>query len=134
MEKINWGRVILGGFLSGAVLISLAKVSTAFGRTQVQAETHGPAALFFLLLGMVMTASYAAFRPRFGAGAKTAALAGFSLWLTGICLSLIGLALKTLAMGEPYPLPSGPLLLCIYLIVIVASTGIGASLYKGQTV
>jgi uncharacterized membrane protein len=140
MEKINWGRVVLGGFLAGVVLIVLATVSTAFlvGQSQVRAETHGAAALFFafvfIFLGMLMTALYAAFRPRFGAGPRTAALAGFALWLTGICLSLVGFALKTLAMGEPYPLPSGPVLPCVFLIVIIASTGIGACLYKEQTV
>lgn len=147
MEKINWGRVVLGGFLAGAALLVLATVSATLfvGQPQLRATTQAfwPSAtrsaetLFFVFvfffLGMLMTALYAAIRPRFGPGPRTAALAGFALWLSGVCLSLVGFALKSLAMGEPYPLPSGPVMPCVYLIVIVTSTGIGACLYKEQS-
>jgi drug/metabolite transporter (DMT)-like permease len=139
MEKINWYRVVLGGLLAGAVLIVLATVSAALFRGQQElrgAIRSSAESLFlifvFLLVGILMTGAYAAIRPRFGAGPRTAALAGFAVWLTGVWLSLVAFGLKTLVMGEPYPLPSGPILPCLYLVMMIISTGIGACIYKDQ--
>jgi type IV secretory pathway VirB2 component (pilin) len=91
MEKINWRRVFLGGMIAGVVLMVLAGVATAIFTSQqklrdvlqtIRPSSDGSTALLFavfafLFLGILMTASYAAIRPRFGSGPKTAALAGF---------------------------------------------------------
>lgn len=144
MGKINWRRVVLGGMLSGVVLIVLVTVSTALfvGRQAVrtalralQPSTSGSAApLFFLcvlfVLGMLMTWWYAVIRPLFGPGPKAAAIAGFAIWVTAIWLGLVGFAFKGLALGEPYWLPPGPLLPILYLVIMVASTMAGAWVYK----
>ncbi len=146
MEKINWSRVVLGGVFAGIVLLVLATASTAVFsgqrglRVAVQAlrpsTGGGGVPLFlvfvFLFLGILMTGSYAAIRPRFGPGPKTAAVAGFAVWLTGVWLSLVAFVLKSLVMGEPYPFLPGPLLPCIHLVMIIASTLAGAWVYKEQ--
>jgi len=139
METINWRRVVLGGILAGVVLIVLATASTAlFGqqrlRTTFQAfrpATSGSFAPFFfilafLFLGLLMTWCYAAIRPRFGPGPKTAAIAGLAVWLIAC-----GELLRSVAMYEPVSnLPAGPLLPILYLATIIASTEVGAWVYK----
>ncbi|HZU45522.1 MAG TPA: hypothetical protein VE994_22780 [Terriglobales bacterium] len=139
MEKINWGRVLLGGVLAGIVLI-LATASTALvigpqelrvGLQAFRPPTNGSAApLFFifvfLFLGILMTWWYAAIRPRFGPGPKTAAIAGLAVWLITVVQ-----VLKGVATYEPTSnLPSGPLVPIVSLLMIVASTEVGAWVYK----
>ena len=137
MEKINWGRVVVGGMLAGVVLTVLATASTAlFGQqgllTAVQAfrPSGSIAPLFFifvfLFLGLLMTWCYAAIRPCFGPGPKTAAIAGLAVWLIAV-----GEFLRSVAMYEPVSnLPSGPMLPILYLMMIVTSTEAGAWVYK----
>ena len=135
MGTINWGRVVLGGMLAGVVLIVLTTASTALfiGRQELRAAVQGSAAaLFFifvfLFLGILMTWWYAAIRPRFGPGPKTAAIAGLAVWLIAVAQML-----KSVAMYEPrLNLPSGPMLPMLYLVMIVASTVVGAWVYQEQ--
>ncbi len=146
MERINWARVVLGGIVAGVALLVLSG-ATAFVFTphEFQQATHAlnpsngiGAALFlifvFLSLGILMTGSYAAIRPRFGAGPRTAAIAGFVLWVIGVWISVAGFVIRGLALGQSYPLPDGPLVPCLYLAMIVASAMIGASVYREQQV
>jgi hypothetical protein len=144
MGKINWPRVALGGLLAGVALIFFATASTALfvGRqgllTAAQAfrpSTSGVAALLFvvcvfLVFGILMTWWYAAVRPLFGPGPKTAAIAGLAVWVTLIWLGVVGFAFNSVAMGKPYSLPSGPMLPILYLVIMIASTMAGAWVYK----
>lgn len=146
MDKINWARVVLGGMITAVVLVFLTIASTAvfLGEHALRTAIHAlrpsssgiAAPLFFvfvfLFLGIFMTWSYASMRPRFGPGPKTAALAGFAIWATAVWLALADFVLKGIAMGQPYPLPAGPTLPCVYLVLIVASTMAGASIYREQ--
>ncbi len=133
MKNINWGRVVLGGMLAGVVLLTLVSVSAMLaGQHGLQSafshKSAGPlfVVFVFLFVGILMTSWYAAIRPRFGPGPKTAAIAGLAVWL--IALSEI---LKSIALNEPVSsLPSGPLLPIISLLMIVASTEVGAWVYK----
>lgn len=144
MGKINWGRVVLGGAFSGFVLIVLATAATALflGRQSLRTAIHAlrPSTsgigtpLFFVcvifVLGMLMTWWYAAIRPLFGPGLKTAAVAGLAMWVTAIWLGVVGFAFKSVAMGEPYALPSGPMVPILYLLIAITSTVAGAWIYK----
>jgi len=133
MGTINWKRVVLGGMLAGVVLIALSTASTALlvGQQALRAAVQGTAApLFFvfvfLFLGILMTWWYAAIRPRFGAGPKTAAIAGLAVWLIAI-----GQMLKSVALYEPsLNLPAGPVLPILYVGMIIASTVAGAWVYQ----
>lgn len=140
MDTINWRRLAFSGTLAGVVLVVLAMASTAlfFGRQKLATvlQTLAPptnrvvALLFFLVaflvLGILMTWWYAAIRPRFGAGPKTAAIAGISVWVIGVAAQII----KGAALNEASNLPPGPLLPILYLVVIVASTEAGAFVYN----
>ncbi len=135
MGTINWSRVLLGGTLAGVVLIVLTPAAALFGPQELRTATAalrvtaGGAAFFvfvFIFLGILMTAWYAAIRPRFGPGPKTAAIAGLAVWLFGV-----GQLLRSVAISEPASnLPAGPLLPTLYLLLIVASTEVGAWAYR----
>ncbi|SRR5579884_996515 len=140
MEKMNWGRVLLGGVLAGIVLIlATASAALVMGPQELRAALQGfrpptsgsAAPLFFfifvfLFLGILMTWWYAAIRPRFGPGPKTAAIAGLAVWLIAVVQPL-----KGVATYEPTSnLPSGPIVPIVSLLMIVASTEVGAWVYK----
>ena len=139
MGNINWGRVVRGGMLAGFVLIVLATAFTALFigqqelRTAVQAFRPPPsssaAPLFFILaflfLGMLMTWWYAAIRPRFGPGPKTAAIAGFAVWLAANPAQSFLLG-HVAQLSPSFVVKS----MAMYLVMIVASTLAGAWVYK----
>jgi hypothetical protein len=97
MGQINMGRVIGGGLLAGLVMnisefVLHAIVLKADGQ-QLMADwnklglhvAEDPKMLGILvgitfLLGILAVWTYAAIRPRFGAGPKTAIIAGLAVW------------------------------------------------------
>lgn len=98
MGKINWGRVLLGGLLAG-VIINAGEFfmnGVVLGRDwdaamKALGRTMPPSALVvFAIWGFLAGISaiwlYAAARPRFGPGAKTAALTGYAFWIFGYAL------------------------------------------------
>lgn len=104
MGGINITRVVFGGLLAGLVLnigeyvlngLVLAEQWSAFmaqsgmgeyGAAQITAYTS-----ITFLFGIILIWIYAAIRPRFGAGPKTAIIAGLMLW--AIAWLLIGASL-----------------------------------------
>jgi len=94
MGKINWGRVVVGGLLAGVVLNivdfvffgvmmkqNIAAAMQALGKQPGAMDSLVP--LFVVLdfvYGIGLLWVYAAIRPRFGAGAKTAVIAGVAVW------------------------------------------------------
>jgi len=95
MAQINWGRVIGGGLLAGLVMnIGEATLHGAIlGQDGVDlfqkfGVPHEPqpwqiislVALTFVL-GITSVWLYAAIRPRYGAGPKTAICAGLAVWV-----------------------------------------------------
>jgi hypothetical protein len=99
MGKINLGRVILGGLVAGIVADILGFLVDgvllaprwAAGMTTLE---HGNFSsnmwiwfnVFGLVSGIVLIWIYAAIRPRFGAGVKTAICAGVAVWVLGSLL------------------------------------------------
>lgn len=94
MGKINWGRVIAGGLLAGLVLnvfdfvvngVWLADqwnaALAALGKGEMGGGMIASFVAFDFLLGISAVWLYAAIRPRFGAGPKTAAYAGLFVWV-----------------------------------------------------
>ena len=94
MGKINLGRVILGGIAAGVVIDVFegvlntvvlnqqwADAMTALGRSSTMSVKQIAAFnVWGLGVGVVLVVLYAAMRPRFGAGPKTAMLAGVAVW------------------------------------------------------
>ncbi len=94
MGKINLGRVLLGGLLAGLVMnvsesllngvVMASEVEAAMQSVNRPAVGGGEIAKLVLLtfaLGVATVWLYAAIRPRFGIGTKTALLAGLAVWL-----------------------------------------------------
>jgi hypothetical protein len=140
MGKINWTRVILGGLVAGVIInvfeyalngVVLAKdmeaAISALGR-----QMGGGALLMFTvwgyLVGIFAVWLYAAIRPRYGAGPKTAACAGAAVWGLGYLLAAVTpLALhlfpgRLMAVG-----------LAVGLVEVIAGTLAGAWLYREKT-
>lgn len=139
MGAINWGRVVLGGLVAGLVInvgefvlneMVLAEQWTdAFAAMGIEPATGGLRMLVWVLwgfaLGFVAVWMYAAIRPRYGAGAKTAAIAGGVTWFLG-CF-LWGVSMLNLGL-----LPSGMMLIAgIWGVVeFLVATTVGAWLYQ----
>jgi hypothetical protein len=97
MGKMNMGRVLLGGLVAGLVLnvseavlhagvlaADGAKLVEEWGRLGLKVEMR-PSLLVWLIgitfvLGILAVWTYAAIRPRYGAGPKTALCAGLAVW------------------------------------------------------
>jgi len=102
---MNFGRLILGGIVAGIVyfigdgvvhgLLLKQQWATILSAINVDAEkalkTPAIFGTYDLIKGLVAVWIYAAIRPRFGPGAKTAVIAGIVTWLAAIPLPLIGL-------------------------------------------
>ena len=91
-KRINWSRVIVGGIVAGVVFTVLSSISTWFVGADFNSATGNkilspsPSLATFLLImnlagGVWAMWLYAAIRPRYGAGPRTAALVGFSWWI-----------------------------------------------------
>lgn len=94
MAKINKGRVVLGGLLAGVVLNVCEFVlnKLVLGGQWEEAmkalnlaqpcvcAVYGFVVLMFLV-GIFTVWLYAAIRPRYGAGPKTAVCAGLAVWI-----------------------------------------------------
>jgi hypothetical protein len=139
--QIKWNRVLLGSLvwfvvynvLTGAAWYSflqsksLAPFHPLLGRPFPQRTAS--VAVFFLaltlILGIFAVWFYAAIRPRYGPGPRTAACAGFALWL------IIGL-LPTLTSGGVFSFPPRLLFMEMVakLVMIVLATLAGAWTYQ----
>ncbi len=93
MSRINLTRVILGGLLAGVILsIGEFVVNELFLGDQwaaaMEALNLAPPSgiavalyvIWSLILGIAIVWIYAAIRPRFGPGPKTAVIAGLAVW------------------------------------------------------
>ncbi len=92
MNKINFGRVLLGGLLAGLVLnigesvlngVVLASEMKAFMTAHSFAEPANFIAIavgLTFVMGIVLVLVYAMIRPRLGPGVKTAIIAGLIGW------------------------------------------------------
>src|SRR5688572_17716239 len=103
MGKINWGRVVLGGLLAGLVLnvidylvygvwlaADLNAAMQALGKSAMTMSTIVWFIVFDFLFGIFLVWFYAAIRPRFGPGPRTAALAGVAIWVLYGALHTLG--------------------------------------------
>jgi hypothetical protein len=94
MGRINWARVIGGGLLAGLVInlfefgfgiVMQKQWEAAMGPEKMAAAQKSTAMAAHLgwsfVMGIALVWIYAAIRPRFGPGVKTAVIAGFVVWL-----------------------------------------------------
>lgn len=99
MGNINLARVLLGGLVAGLIInigefvlngMVLAAQWTAFreqfGLGQLSAGQLTAGAIITFLYGIVLIWIYAAIRPRFGPGPRTAVIAGLTFWMIAYVL------------------------------------------------
>ena len=87
---MNWRRIILGGLAAG-VIINVSEVVLHQG--VLNELSGGQVAMKNIkgfLIGITLVWLYAAIRPRYGAGLKTAICAGAAVWFLVYFLSIIG--------------------------------------------
>jgi len=143
MAHTNRGRVILGGLLAGLVINIVEFITNgvvlreAWGQAMQAlgkpAQLSGGAIVIFniwgFLVGIAAVWLYAAIRPRYGAGPKTAIRAGLATWAVAVFLANLG----------NYPLGIFPTRLLVItsivaLVEILVATLVGAWLYKEEEV
>lgn len=142
MGRINWGRVSLCGLLAGAIwgalyAIALPLVGGDFlaalpgGHDQpptLPGGHHIPGTSPFLrgmvmlsplVLGISIMWLYAAIRPRYGPGPKTAAVAGFALWFFASCVDAFWAAMGAVPLGVLV----GPVAAALPITLVAAVVG-----------
>jgi len=103
MPGMNANRILIGGVAAGAVMFVLEGVASQLymgpmeealvAHSLVMNVTGGGiamAAVVSLLVGLALVWFYAAARPRFGPGPKTALLVACAFWLGGTVTSILG--------------------------------------------
>jgi len=139
MGKINWGRVVLGGLLAGVVLNvvdyvfygvmmkqDLAAAMQALGKQPGAMDSLVP--LFVTLdfvTGIALLWVYAAIRPRFGAGVKTAVIAGVAVWFFVGLLHALGEGPMGLFPQKVYTVGT-----IVALVQYAVAGAVGAYVYK----
>lgn len=135
MGKINWGRVILGGLLAGLVVNVFEAGSGIFLQQQYEAamaalgkSMQTSAAVYYIVYGFIYGIFaiwfYAAIRPRFGPGPKTALCAGVAVWFVGYLLPMIGYAASGL-----FPVNLVAIGCVVGLVETIVGTLLGARIY-----
>jgi hypothetical protein len=136
--KINMVRVLIGGLAAGVVLnisetilntvvlgADMAAELAKMGLPAIGGSAIGVFVTLCFLLGIAIVWLYAAMRPRFGPGPKTAAITGVAVWFLaylygGIGLMVMGFVSSHTAMIS---LPWG-------FVEVMIAAQVGAYLYK----
>jgi hypothetical protein len=139
MTSISTARVILGGFIAGAIINVCEYVlhgvvlktewedvlrSLSRPPEPSAAQIAGYNVVGFVL-GMSAAWLYAAIRPRFGPGPSAATNAGLFIWLIGWAAAL---AVPT--MAGIYPIRLAGLTAAVGLVEAVGATMVAAALYR----
>ena len=137
---INWTRALGGGIAAG-LLYDILEISLSpflVGRqyeAELNAVRHTPPspagyAFFFawgFVIGIIAICLYAAVRPRFGAGPRTAARVAVALWVIGDLMPHIGSAFMgifSMGLMVKFALQQ--------LFFMLATTILGAWLYREE--
>jgi hypothetical protein len=141
MGKTNWMRVFLGGLLAGVVLIVLGFAAWAIylerlWSPEMEALGHPVnmsaggyvfSIIFSLVVGILAVWLYSAIRPRYGAGPKTALIAGIAFWVLSSLIAAISLGSMGLFAARLLVVDS-----LTGLVLYVVATLLGAWVYKEQ--
>ena len=118
---------IANGFiLQGTFKAAMDKLNPALSANMMNAGTLVGTVIIDFVLGLLVVWTYAAIRPRFGPGAKTAVYAGLLIWLAGgtawALLTVLGLFTWGVFFAGAIEA----------LISVVAGAYVGAMLYKEE--
>jgi len=140
---INTSKVVTGGIVAGVVLTAIDFIANMFllgdrmtaeanafkeGLGDAMAAMSGGQIAGFvimnLVIGMLLVWTYAAVRPRFGAGPKTATYVALVFFTFGLIMTSNYLAMGMMSVG--LWLTYGVL----WLVNLIVSTMVGAMLYS----
>jgi hypothetical protein len=138
MSGINVGRVIVGGLAAGVVanvfdfIISsylLAdELAGMIARLNLDAAAMESSVWAFVTVdfiwGLLLVFTYAAIRPRFGPGPKTAVISGVLLW---VAISLLEAQIGAMGITTLSLYLKGA---ALYLVSAVVASLVGAALYQ----
>ncbi len=137
--RINWTRVILGGIVAGIVAEILGYVvdgvilapqwaagMKALGKAEFSVSQNVAFGILELIYGIFMVWLYAAIRPRYGAGPKTAVCAGLAVWAAGVLLPNAGF----MWAGGLFPTSLTVMTTAGGIVELVVAALAGAALYK----
>src|SRR5260370_13268037 len=137
MGKVDWVGVVLGGLVAGLMInifeyvtngVVLAANWDAAMKALGRQLSMSAVAVFIVggfIGGIAAIWLYAAVRPRFGAGPKTAALTGCAYWVVGYALPTLGQ--MPLGLFPRRLLVIGSI---VGLVEIIVASVVGAGLYK----
>lgn len=138
MSGINVRRVILGGLVAGLVANAFDFVITSFlmatefssmlarlsvGESVMRSWIWVFAAADFAW-GFLLVFTYAAIRPRFGPGPRTAVIGAVMLW---VALAIAVLILMAIGLHTPQSYAKSS---ALYLVSAISASLAGAALYK----
>jgi hypothetical protein len=140
---INTAKVVVGGLAAGVVgnVIAFVGFGMLLGtRLEAEAVAVAPAlagrgmsggaiatnVVSQFVVGLLLVWLYAAIRPRFGPGMKTATYAALVVWLCGFLFRLDWLLVGMMTPAT-YAMAS-----VVALIMVIAAAGVGAMLYKEE--
>jgi hypothetical protein len=138
MGRFNVGRVIMGGLAAGVVANALDYVingilmkdegEAMMQRLNLSADVVNQSITTWVIVdfvyGLLLVFTYAAMRPRFGAGPKTAVISGATLWLA-ICAIFAGLTAMGIYTEQAFIKSSA-----LTLVSTLAASLTGAYIYK----
>ena len=143
MGKTNMGRVILGGVVAGIVANVVgffvdglllapqwAEAMKALGKPDISTSQIIGFNILGLAYGVFVVWLYAAIRPRYGAGPKTAVCAGMAAWVAGLLIPNVAL------MGVTGLFPSNLIVMTTLggIVEWVPAALAGAALYRESAV
>jgi hypothetical protein len=140
---INVSKVVVGGLAAGLVanLIGYVGFGMLLGpRFEAEAVAVAPAlagrgmsgsaiatqVVISFIIGMLLVWLYAAIRPRFGPGPKTAVYAALVVWVCGLVFH-IDLLLSGLVTTTTYAMAS-----VVALVQLLVSAWVGGMMYKEE--
>lgn len=140
MEKINWGRVILGGLVAGVVINIVEFVlhgvilmddwqaaMAALGKSEQADSGMWVYILMGFAFGLLALWVYAAIRPRVGPGPKAAICAGLTVWALAYLMPTIGFLPSGL-----FPVGLLFISVAVGVVELPLATVIGAWLYHEE--
>ena len=138
MSGINVGRVVVGGLVAGAVANALDFVTNVYlmaeewnatvARLNLSATAMDDSTVTWIIVdfiwGLLLVFTYAAIRPRFGPGPKTAVISGLLLWL-GVTLVIAGFSSMGIFTQQAFLKGS-----VLALVSTLVPSVVGAAIYK----
>lgn len=140
---INVSKVLIGGLAAGVVMnvsgfvvqgmllgkrmeAEMLAVAPSLQGKGMEPSTMVARVLTQFVVGILLVWLYAAMRPRFGPGMKTASYAAFVVWLCGFLFYLDWLYLGLMSPGM-YAIVS-----VVMVITLLIAAGVGGWLYKEE--